>query len=179
MSQTKTHQNLEPVHVMVDIETLDTIPSAVILSIGACIAPFNSYRSPLFYTEISISSQKDRTQSYDTRIWWAAQGNCPDQGTTELADALLQFNDYLDSFKTRPIIWCKGTDFDIAILSHAYREVGTSIPWKYNDVRDFRTIKKMFEESIDTNIVNDDSHNALEDAIFQARQLHSIKLALK
>jgi hypothetical protein len=57
--------------------------------------------------------------------------------------------------------------------------MGVEPPWKYNDVRDFRTVKKMFGESMVTTIQNPQPHNALEDAVFQAQQLYSIGLELK
>ena len=178
MSQSDTPSQ-DPVHIMVDIETLDTIPSAVILSIGACVIckrPGNELTS---YMELEVATQHERTRSVGTEIWWKQQGSIPDRGTIPLTAALNQFSRYLANLTVRPIIWCKGTDFDVAILAHAYKQVGIPVPWKYNDVRDFRTIKKMFEESIDQQIKNENPHNALDDAIFQARQLDSIELVLK
>ena len=169
----------DSIHIMVDMETLDTAGTAVILSIGACVIRQMPEDDPCFYAEIDPSTQYMRTRSLRTLEWWKEQGNCPDKGTTSLVDALRALRVYVESFGKRPIIWCKGTDFDAAILEHAYGQYGTNTPWKYNDVRDFRTIKKMFGDSMIVTIENPQPHHALEDAIFQARQLWSIGLELK
>ena len=171
----------DPVHFMVDLETLDTTPSSVILSIGTCVIP--GYMDPAdsdkFYVEVHVGSQYMRTQSISTIEWWKQQGNCPDHGTISLTDALRQFRDYLLRYTTEPIIWCKGTDFDTAILAHAYKQMGSDTPWRYNNVRDFRTVKKLFADSLVVTAPNLNPHNALADAIHQARELRQLGLALK
>ena len=169
----------EPVHIMVDLETWDTTASAVILSIGACIIGPDPKRFDTLYLELNTNTQYMRTKSVSTMEWWEQQGNCPCNGRTSLVDALYHLRDYLARITVKPIIWCKGTDFDVSILSHAYRQMGVEPPWKYSDVRDFRTVKKMFGESMVTTIQNPQPHNALEDAVFQAQQLYSIGLELK
>lgn len=171
----------DPVHFMVDLETLDTIPSAVILSIGACVIPvhMDPADGDVFYAEVHVDSQYMRTKSLQTIEWWKQQSNCPDRGTTSLTDALRSFREYLLRITKRPIIWCKGTDFDTAILAHAYRQQGVDAPWRYNDVRDFRTIKKMFSESLVVTAPNLNPHNALADAVHQAKELQLLGLALR
>lgn len=149
-------------HVMVDIETYDTKPSAVILSIGADVI----LGSGEFYQELDISTQYERTASIATKEWWAKQGNPPIHGTVTLHDALTNFATFLAVLPSEPIIWCKGTDFDVAILTHAYQALYRSVPWKYNNVRDCRTVFKLAG-------INPPkaSHNALEDAIMQSDYL--------
>ena len=169
----------EAVHIMVDLETWDTTASAVILSIGACIIGADPKRFDTLYLELSTYTQYMRTKSVSAMEWWEQQGNCPCNGRTSLVDALYHLRDYLARITVRPIIWCKGTDFDVSILTHAYGQMGVPTPWKYNDVRDFRTVKKMFGESMVTTISNPKPHDALEDAVFQAQQLYSIGLELK
>ena len=171
----------DPVHFMVDLETLDTAPTAVILSIGACIIPAHAHPADLetFYVTVHVDSQYMRSQSIQTIEWWKQQGNCPDYGITSLTDALRFLREYLLRHTTKPIIWCKGTDFDTAILANAYRQAGTDTPWKYNDVRDFRTVKKLFADSLVVLEPNLNPHNALADAVHQARELQALGLALK
>jgi 3' exoribonuclease, RNase T-like len=170
----------EPVHIMVDIETLDTQPSAIILSVGACVISPNRFR-PQFYGELSVLHQHNlgRTTSQDTLDWWSAQSNCPKHGTFLLGETLQEFSRWIAACTSDPVIWCKGTDFDVAILGHAYKMCQVPIPWKYNSVRDFRTVKKLFSESVSPDIVNTAAHNALADAQYQTDQLLSIDLALK
>ena len=60
----------DKIHIMVDIETYDTKPTAVILSIGACVVtdPGQNY-----YRELDPTTQTYRTVSDSTKEWWAKQ----------------------------------------------------------------------------------------------------------
>lgn len=167
-----------PKHYMIDIETLDTAPSAVILSIGACEIRAEPAHGSLFYEELHVPTQYERTSSNDTIEWWKTQKYCPDKGDTGIVLALSRLTTYLLQDTDHPIVWCKGTDFDVVILAHAYKQYGHTIPWKYNAVRDFRTIKKLFAGRITGYHINTDPHNALADAIHQTRQLVSMELEL-
>jgi len=154
-------------HFMVDIETLDTQPSAVILSIGVvCLQD-----EMTFYAELNPVFQQTRTVSESTVEWWKKQGNKP-EGREELYLALINLSQYFGRYISAPIIWSKGTDFDVAILAHAYRQYALPVPWAYSNVRDFRTLKKLHPQLHYTE--NPNPHNALADAVCQARQLHQI-----
>ena len=163
--------SVDKVYVMVDIETLDVVPSAVILSIGACV--IQDIVDTTFYVELHTDTQYERTRSESTIDWWAKQkeGLMP-QGTTPIVDALQSFSRWLSALRAEPIIWCKGTDFDTAILSHAYLQYHIPLPWKYNSIRDFRTVKKLFPHYQFP--ANPNAHNALADAKHQAEELRAI-----
>lgn len=152
-------------HVMVDIETYDITPSAIILSIGACVITDTTQS---FYLELNPNTQYERTLSLDTQIWWAKQGNPPIHGVVDLAQGLQQFASWLDKLQDPPVIWCKGTDFDVAILTHAYKQLDINIPWKYTNVRDCRTVFKLAQYQ-----PKPANHNALDDAIRQSESLLS------
>ena len=160
------------VHVMVDIETYDVIPSAVILSLGACT--IRDSAAGCFYTEFDPNTQSDRTTSASTIEWWKRQGEdkIPNKSTTYLEDGLRKFSFWLSSLRAEPIIWCKGTDFDVAILADAYKYYNMRIPWKYNNIRDMRTLKKCHPQL--TYIENPNPHHALQDAIYQTHHLQQI-----
>ena len=158
--------------VMIDIETFDTVDSAVILSIGAVRMDMESLgviHDQTFYMELDTSAQLNagRTQSKDTINWWLQQGKCPCMGTVPFIHALKDLFNWIEKDSE---IWCKGTDFDTKILAHAFKQCGIPTPWKYNAVRDCRTIFKTFPLS-DTGNIFPASHNALEDAKSQADQL--------
>jgi len=163
----------DKVHVMVDIETWDTKPSAVILSLGACVV---TNTDVTFYKEAAVDSQASRTASIATMDWWAEQEKngvyYPNKGTQSLKEVLQEFSRWLSTLRAEPIIWCKGTDFDTAILAHAYNQCSLQLPWKYNNVRDFRTLLKLHSQlERGTNLV---PHHALQDAIYQSRELQRI-----
>ncbi len=149
-------------HFMIDIETYDVTPSAVILSIGA----ERILGSETFYAEIELSTQYERTASIATKEWWAKQGNPPIHGTTTLHDALTSLSNWIKNPSQEPVIWCKGTDFDTVILTHAYKSFGMETPWKYNHVRDCRTVFKLLGVT-----PSRATHNALEDTMMQSDEL--------
>lgn len=158
--------------VMIDIETFDTAATAVILSIGAVRMDMESLSvipDQVFYVEVDAQKQVQlgRTRSKDTIDWWLQQGGCPCKGEVELLFALQNLADWIEPDTE---IWCKGTDFDTQILGNAYKQLYLQVPWKYNAVRDCRTIFKTFK--IDWPTAN--THNALEDAKNQATQLMDI-----
>ena len=164
-----------PVHIMVDIETLDTDRTAVILSIGAVTIPSmlgNEFKS--FYVECYEYKQYERTASQDTINWWAKQpsGLMP-KGTILLTEALKEFKLWIEQQRAEPIMWCKGTDFDTAILAHAFQQYKIPVPWKYNAIRDVRTLEKILSVASQK---NENPHNALADALHQSRKLQQIML---
>lgn len=126
-------------HIMVDIETYDVKPSAVILSIGAATL----FGNDDFYAEIDPKTQPNRTCSDSTVNWWAAQGNPPINGTNNFIETMQAFATWVKARGERPVIWCKGTNFDVVILTHALESLNIPVPWKYNDVRDCRTVFKL------------------------------------
>lgn len=150
-------------HFMIDIETYDTSPSAVILSIGA----ENILGASTFYCEVDPNTQYERTVSQDTKNWWAQQGNPPIHGCVQLVNVLADFSNWLKALSGEPVIWCKGTDFDVAILAHAYRQYNIPTPWKYSNVRDCRTVYKLAGH----HPIRTATHNALEDAEDQTDSL--------
>lgn len=158
------------VHVMVDIETLDTERTAVILSLGAVV--MNSAEEHTLYLEFDSDTQYERTKSQSTIEWWNQQPIPAPKGSMTLVDGLKAFKLWLSALRAEPIIWCKGTDFDTAILAHAYAHNRIEIPWKYNNVRDVRTLKKLHPQL--TYATNHQPHHALQDAINQAVHLSQI-----
>lgn len=156
-------------HFMIDIETYDTKPTAVILSIGAVQISEQTEEANKFYVEVNINTQYERTMSIDTKNWWAKQGNPPINGTTSLFKGLSDLGTFIRQRADNPIIWCKGTDFDVVILAHAYNQLHLPVPWKYNNVRDCRTVFK-----IAGFVSRDATHNALDDAVRQTENLCTV-----
>jgi len=158
-------QGSNKIHIMVDIETYDTKPTAVILSIGACVITgvLQSY-----YRELDPTTQTYRTVSDSTKEWWSKQPMPIPIGPYSLYAALTDFSWWLQDIckGAEPVIWCKGTDFDVAILANAYEQMYLPIPWKYNNIRDCRTVFKIAEWQ-----ATKASHNALDDAKAQVVDL--------
>lgn len=159
---------LYPKICMLDIETLDTAPTAKILSLGAV----DVYGKDTWYQEFASRSydQYGRTTSTDTLSWWASQTNMP-KGDVDLKLGLESFSQWYQQYGFTEV-WCKGTDFDFVILSHAYKSMDVETPWKYHHVRDLRTLIKVFPNVKSPAPYS--NHHALVDVICQAQHLKEI-----
>jgi len=159
-------------HVMIDLETLDRIPSSKLVSIGAVIFDprYGRISKDTFYVELDHKAQKGRTSDKETVDWWKKQS--PEakkalKGTTKLEDALENLAFWVPSDCR---VWGNGSTFDISMLEDAYRQYNIEIPWHFWNIRDCRTIKDMYESSRGSweKGYSGTKHNALDDAKHQA-----------
>ena len=179
-------------HIMLDLETLDTCPSAVVTSIGAvAFDPYVSGPAGLgdkFYAELiddlSTQQRAGRTISGDTVVWWMRQGQAAQQlfsptvGTAadaryQTVEALENFADFINANGARDVqLWGNGADFDNIILGSLYEDLGMKKPWSYSRNRCFRTMRNLpcaghFSRQ-------GTHHNALDDAFTQVQHLQAI-----
>lgn len=167
--------------MMLDMETLDTSASAVILSIGAVRFNEKNIADDAFYRVITLQSNLDehRTISQSTLGWWMKQDakakavfEAPNQVTLGLA--LAEFRTWggtpLEWDNTR--VWANAPDFDCTIMKHAYGQQGE--PWKFWNTRCYRTIKNLQAARNVPKPANAGAHNALFDAIAQAQHLQAL-----
>jgi hypothetical protein len=172
--------------VMLDLETLDTRPGAVILSLGAVF--FNPIDNMLGEECHWIISRADSealglTVSADTLAWWEKQSAeakktlrvASSTDGEPLAQVLHEFNEFLGKAKggtSKVKIWGNGSDFDNVLLIAAYEAAKVKPAWKYYNHRCFRTLKGLAPAvKIDR---QGTYHNALDDAKTQAE--HAIKI---
>lgn len=159
--------------VMLDLETLDTVSTAIIVSIGAC--KFDRNGGPIgdtFYVVCNLS-QPGRTFSASTLEWWMSQDTAAravfsDPIKLSLASSLLGLAEWMshDDY----FVWSNGASFDIPIIEHACRALDVPTPWAYNHSRCFRTMAAEAPH-LDRPKPN---HNALDDAIGQAKHLQDV-----
>ncbi len=167
--------------VMVDLETLGTRAGCVILSIGACafrvgaVDEANAFYEVVDERSCLVAGLKVEAE---TEAWWAGQSPeaqavltyARDPGASaKLADVLNDFSRYLSTFGPDVRVWGNGADFDNPILVAAYAAVGLKQPWKPYNGRCHRTLKNLFPE-VGVDRAGLTHHNALDDAIAQARQ---------
>ena len=172
--------------IMVDLETLGSVPGSAIISIGAvAFDPFTGEMDKEgFYSIVgtkSCYSHKLIAQS-DTLDWWERQSEQARQALTDanaksapsLLEALTEFQYYLTSFASAATVrvWGNGADFDNAMLSVCYERVGVDVPWKFWNNRCFRTLKNL-APGVKLNRTGT-YHNALDDAKTQAE--HAIRI---
>lgn len=163
-------------HFMVDIETLATTSNAAITEIGAVNV---SYLTKWFYHAHCIDNLNGEWNQ--ATLDWRKENNLPwyGVGSTEVKNCKDVLIDFFESIQKeaagrRPILWCKGTDFDAVIITNAARRYGIAdlIPWKYNDINDVRTLLRLFPQF---KVPRDQvKHNGLEDAIMQWTYLEKI-----
>ena len=158
---------------MVDIETLDTSASSIVLSIG--IVLFNldgkdtyktlSAKDRTHYSLLNIDEQvqKGRTSSTGTTVWHLGQEHSHDMSDSKeaLTGTLWDISRFVGQLK----LWGNGSSFDNAILRDLFQQFDVPFDMFYND-RDLRTLKAL-SSGVTTNIENKQAHNALADAKYQ------------
>lgn len=177
--------------IMIDIESLSLDPRALVLSIGA--VAFNLATGEIrreLYVELDTRAQMrcKRHISVDTVRWWVKQA-IENPGAAELFSDANKVDDQhalhlMDKFICETEadegglnnIWALGPQFDMVALSTMYDDFGLIVPWRYNQIRDARTIRQLFREMGETlgpieTKFDGTRHNALADARYQTAEL--------
>jgi exodeoxyribonuclease VIII len=161
-------------HLMLDFETLGQNPDAAVVSLGAVI--FDKEKiidEALWVFNLNGQLSGRRTASGDTIAWWMKQEQKArsvfEKANTEgllLRDFVPQFQKFIDGRDIR--VWGNGATFDVSIAEHILRQQGAEMPWKFWNIRCYRTMKACFE--IDKPFVGT-KHDALDDALHQTKCL--------
>lgn len=180
-------------NVMLDIETVGNGSNAAIVSIGAVFFdPLNNELGDTFYAVINLKSAAYYGEiDAATVMWWMKQSEearaiFNDEKSLSLKDALTELSTFISKvpeFKERHV-WGNGCTFDNVIVGNAFKKARISQPWPFSGDRDVRTIV-----DLGRNILGTDpkytmkregvSHNALDDAIHQAKYVSEIYSQLK
>lgn len=180
-------------HVMLDIETLGNDSNAAILSIGAAFFnPSNGHIGAAFYHAVKLSSCQQAGLNIDagTIEWWmqqskAARAIFTDTNRVSLKEALTNLSLFIKnntSAGKHAHVWGNGPSFDNVIINNAYRKTGIKTPWAYYNDRCVRTMVAI-GRSIGIDPKKDlplegTAHNALDDAIHQAKYVSIIYQAI-
>ncbi|MCQ4186787.1 exonuclease [Klebsiella pneumoniae] len=183
-------QPIDYVHVMVDLETMGKKHNAPIVAIGAVVFdPATGSIGESFYKVVCLESSVNWGAVIDpsTVIWWLKQSSearsaILNDDAIPLQDALLQFREFVSDNVTggskKAQVWGNGASFDNSILRSSYDCIAEDYPWEYWNDRDVRTMVELGQAiSFDpkTTIPFEGSrHNALADAIHQARYVSAI-----
>ena len=160
--------------VMIDIETLGTSIDCIILSIAA--VEFDRFTGEInreFYEKIKPQHGQGRELSFDTLKWWANQPSGAFSeamsGRDNLSTVIWHLSKWWNQFHWEHFCWSQGTDFDIAILEHAFKTNNYYVPWKYNAKRDTRTAYDVC--GFDPKSIEREGtyHNALDDCKHQVK----------
>lgn len=164
--------------VMIDMETLDTSPNCVILTIGAVrFDPKGLGVVEKLELRPTIEDQTEihnRIINEDTLRWWSTQSAAAleealgDSNRTSFRECM----ELLYKFCwNRRAVWSNGASFDVVVAESAFRQTLTEypnpIPWPFYTVRDTRTLYEIASVKLrDGGHVT--SHKAVEDAERQA-----------
>ncbi|MGC0151017.1 3'-5' exonuclease [Chromobacterium vaccinii] len=177
-------------HHILDLETLDLQPSAVILTIGIVTAEISDGGLEItgrHYWRVQPFDQPGRTASEDVLSWWRKQSAAaldealdPSSNHREpLPQILSAVSGTMDLYPYP--IWGNGADFDNAIMQHAFRQSG--LQWPYYRNRCLRTAHQM-AKSLVADFVTPERpayltpHIALDDAEYEALQLAHYMFAI-
>lgn len=172
---------------MIDIETLDTRPSAVVIAIGVVL--FNRREPSIKMKGLHLVFGKKefrdeqimmgRTVDKETVIWWkgqepAAKKIFKQANVKSMTDMFEKLTAFLTQGDVKYLIWGNGASFDNTIVTSLYDSFGLEAPWKFWNDRCFRTFKGEHGHIARPPEFQGVKHNAEDDARQQARYLQAI-----
>jgi hypothetical protein len=162
--------------MMFDLETLDTTPSAVILSVGAVLwnteltdtGHLHWHPIDRFLRVVNIQEQLDvgRTVSQSTLLWWQRQDeNARAEAFAPVRRSCAEVMKDLMFFTSRwdrgiNSFWASPTTFDFPIYDSFARQMGGEVPWRYNQLYDVRTVVNEASYSAKNHIFGDGGSNS-------------------
>ena len=143
--------------MMLDLETMDTEPSAVVLSIGAVIFETSmgeeglvwkaNYQNFMRVLEIDSQLARGRTISQSTLLWWMRQdADARDEAfAPDRRPVPSVLNEFEEFARTGHVLgvnayWASPSTFDFPIWESLSKMEGIEEPWHYRQVRDVRTM---------------------------------------
>jgi exodeoxyribonuclease VIII len=167
---------------MIDIETWGTENDAVIVSLGAVKFDLHVASKDIISDSFYVAIDPQSCMAYklsvsaNTLKWWMdpardkPRNDWIESEKVDLATALDGFSQW---YGTRSLpTWGNGATFDNIIMRSAFKAVGMELPWDFWDDRCYRTFKNLAPEI--KLVRKGDHHNALDDAISQAKHMQEI-----
>lgn len=178
----------ETLDIMLDIETMALTPDALVLSIGAIQFASRSVDLDTRDTMLVVPNFMEQVMcgrriDPETQKWWGdgERSRAAEHWLTPPAGAQMPVRSALAELAlfvrstSSGRIWANGAVFDIGILEHLYRSVNMAIPWKYNAVRDSRTIRQEIPpipaRDATDELTGETAHHPVSDCKVQIRDL--------
>jgi len=166
----------------IDLETLGILVDSQILSIGLAMFDLKTGEiGDTLYLPIFIKDDWHVNATVGTIKFWTKQAiENPEalKGLFEYEEnpnavyietALEMIQDFCVKNKPEKV-WANGTKFDLGMLEYQFHKDNREIPWWHNSDRCVRTLRE-FAGNIDIVIEDGVAHNALSDAIWQAKYI--------
>jgi len=173
------------IDLMCDLETMGLPPNGAIVSIGACFFDLERCEiGPTFKKNIHLATavRDGGVIEPGTVMWWMRQGDAARASiladTYDIRQVLQEFSDWIATHSSHKSVrpWGNSSSFDLTLLNSAYRRADIETPWYFGNERDFRSVRNMYPSvEYQPDDKGDGAHDALNDAIFQAKHLMRIK----
>lgn len=170
-------------NLMLDTETMGQGPDAAIVAIGAVF--FDEHTGQLgktFYRTIHLATSVRLGFKMEpaTVLWWLQQDDAARRSiiynAVHVQDAMIDFVEWVQingPDKNDLRVWACSPSFDVVKIEQHLKALDLDTPWPYWAERDYRTIRER------NKVVEEDEreglHNALDDAIHQAKHLIKIR----
>lgn len=182
------------VFASIDLETLDTRATSVVLSAGVCLFTRDDVLPSLFSRRLELQAQfaAGRTISEDTLLWWMGRRKGRDGAADTWEDmAAAQRAAFVgDRAPVASVLgdmcaWAKmqdckitrwyanGPSFDSAILEHLAQQFYVKVPWFYNQPRCLRTVCEDLLPKDAWPKREGTYHSAIDDAVYQAQVIQA------
>ncbi len=153
---------------MIDIETMGTRSTSMIVQIGACY--FDRVTGEIGEEfKVNINHSDDRfTVDWSTISWWLERDEEARKSilgnSVSIEQAVIDLKIFL---MNATYIWSHAT-FDIPILLNAFDECGIKFPIHYTKMRDIRTLIDIKNDNQKSTLTRTGTHHdALDDCRFQ------------
>lgn len=169
--------------VMLDFEALGNGKHACVVQMGACYFGAMHELPDVRTFKVNVNAEdaiyNGAEMDASTVYWWLSQS--PEAIKSILAeprileaDAFEQLNDFLAPADE---IWSHAT-YDFVILTEALKRLGIKPAFSYRAARDIRTLHALSGFNRDSIKREGTHHDALDDAVYQARYVSAMIAAL-
>jgi hypothetical protein len=173
-------------NIMVDLETLGTEPGCIVMSIGAVKFDLESGKLGETFYQVIDREESEKiglTASESTLQWWEKQSDEAKRifNHPMRVDPLTAIVDFDRMVNAGTVLWGNGAAFDNVILEAVYRALERPVPWKFWNSLCYRTVKTIAPMlGADAHLMRVGTHhNALDDAVTQARHMCDLWAALR
>lgn len=167
---------MDNINLMIDIETMSTLPNAAVIQIGACSFDNRSgeiLSEILLNIDLNDSIRRGFKTDPKTEAWWRSQDQNILKGILEnalpVADAMEKFSAFLKKntiFRSTPI-WSHAT-FDFPRVQN-YLNAAFLPGMNYKMAYDIRTLTGLSDLNLNAYDWSNKTHNALDDCRFQVK----------
>ena len=174
--------------LMIDTEFLDPAPTGALVAVGAIFFDLATETTGATFSQtihLATSMRDGGTVSPSTLLFWLMQPEDSRRrvffaGSADIRDVLRDFAIWIGTNcrheDVRP--WGNSASTDLSMLETAYKRAHIPLPWRWNNERDFRTVRKMNPQvEYNPDEKGDGAHDPLVDCRFQIEHLFKIKRA--